>query len=173
MNQIILFLLMFMCLVISSYAQDNKITEDDIYQAKIARFYAQFNQLFYTKFIFKAAIEEAHHLSKTNDQLLNFANFQMHSVKTAYESLDLDLKTDLIQLAEGKNSNMTIDSLDSLCVANKFIETYTKLKDKSSHQRSEDSKELSNEALSFQTQIENIIKVTDSPLNDIECKKLL
>ncbi len=172
MKYIKILVLAFIFTIPLSHAQDKVITEEDVLEAKIAAFYAQFNQLFYTKYIFKAAFEEADHLSKTNEQLLNFANFQMSSIQIGYEGLDMDLSKDLLDMSEGRRSKMTLDALDSLCVANKFIEKYSRLKHQYNDLQSEDSKALSKGALKFQTQIENIIKITESPLNDIECKKL-
>ncbi|MGS5619275.1 hypothetical protein ACVETY_09905 [Acinetobacter baumannii] len=67
---------------------------------------------------------------------------------------------------------LSIDALDSLCVSNKYIEKYIKLKEKNGSKVSAEAKELSKEALALQPKIEKIIMKTDSPLNDIECKKL-
>ncbi|WP_125825129.1 hypothetical protein [Acinetobacter pittii] len=57
--------------------------------------------------------------------------------------------------------------------SNKYIEKYIKLKGKSGSEISAKAKELSKEALVLQPKIEKIIMKTDSPLNDIECKKLI
>lgn len=106
------------------------ITEGDVTQASEASLYAQFNQLYYTKFLYKAAYNEADKVTETNDQLLSYATFLMHAVNTTYDSLNLKLNDDLDLMASGKKSKMSIDALDSLCVSNKYIEKYIKLKEK-------------------------------------------
>ncbi|MDC4879836.1 hypothetical protein OFM99_01010 [Acinetobacter baumannii] len=148
------------------------ITEADVTQASEASLYAQFNQLYYTKFLYKAAYNEANKVTETNDQLLSYATFLMHAVNTTYNSLNLKLNDDLDLMASGKKSKMSIDALDSLCVSNKYIEKYIKLKEKNGSKVSAEAKELSKEALALQPKIEKIIMKTDSPLNDIECRKL-
>ena len=45
---------------------------------------------------------------------------------------------------------MSIDALDSLCVSNKYIEKYIKLKEKTGSKVSAEAKELSKEALALQ-----------------------
>lgn len=152
--------------------QKHGITEADVTQASEASLYAQFNQLYYTKFLYKAAYNEADKVTETNDQLLSYATFLMHAVNTTYDSLNLKLNDDLDLMASGKKSKMSIDALDSLCVSNKYIEKYIKLKEKNGSKVSAEAKELSKEALALQPKIEKIIMKTDSPLNDIECKKL-
>ncbi|WP_228256010.1 hypothetical protein [Acinetobacter pittii] len=97
----------------------------------------------------------------------------MYAVNTTYDSLDIKLNDDLDLMASGQKSKMSIDALDSLCVSNKYIEKYIKLKEKSGSEISAKAKELSKEALLLQPKIEKIIMKTDSPLNDIECKKLI
>jgi len=97
------------------------ITEADVTQASEASLYAQFNQLYYTKFLYKAAYNEANKVTETNDQLLSYATFLMHAVNTTYNSLNLKLNDDLDLMASGKKSKMSIDALDSLCVSNKYI----------------------------------------------------
>jgi transcription-repair coupling factor (superfamily II helicase) len=60
-------------------------------------------------------------------------------------------------MASGQKSKMSIDALDSLCVSNKYIEKYIKLKEKSGSGISAKAKELSKEALILQPKIEKII----------------
>ncbi|ENU4317692.1 hypothetical protein ACFH26_002288 [Acinetobacter baumannii] len=153
--------------------QKHGITEADITQAYEASLYAQFNQLYYTKSLYKAAYNEVNKVTQTNDQLLSYATFLMYAVNTTYDSLDIKLNDDLDLIASGQKSKMSIDALDSLCVSNKYIEKYIKLKEKNGSEISAKAKELSKEALILQPKIEKIIMKTDSPLNDIECKKLI
>ncbi|WP_375586679.1 hypothetical protein [Acinetobacter baumannii] len=153
--------------------QKHGITEADITQANEASLYVQFNQLYYTKSLYKAAYNEVNKVTETNDQLLSYATFLMYAVNTTYDSLDIKLNDDLDLMASGKKSKMSIDALDSLCVSNKYIEKYIKLKEKNGSKVSAEAKELSKEALILQPKIEKIIMKTDSPLNDIECKKLI
>ncbi|WP_445116662.1 hypothetical protein [Acinetobacter sp. WZC-1] len=108
--------------------KSNEITEKDFEQASEASLYAQFNQLYYTKYIFKAAYKDATQISETNDQLFNFAAFQMHSIQITYESLGINFENDLKLMSLGKKSKMTIDALDSLCISNKFLKKYSKTK---------------------------------------------
>lgn len=110
--------------------------ENDLKNARAASLYAQFNQMYYTKFVFSAAYDEVNQVSKTNDQLLDFASYQAHVIKTTYDTLGLNLSEDFKALSEGKNSAMTINALDSLCVSNKFIEKYSAVKLKSGSKRS-------------------------------------
>ncbi len=110
--------------------QKHGITEADITQAYEASLYAQFNQLYYTKFLYKAAYNEANKVNETNDQLLSYATFLMYAINTTYDSLDIQLNDDLDLMASGQKSKMSIDALDSLCVSNKYIEKYIKLKEK-------------------------------------------
>lgn len=110
--------------------QKHGITEADITQAYEASLYAQFNQLYYTKSLYKAAYNEVNKVTQTNDQLLSYATFLMYAVNTTYDSLDIKLNDDLDLIASGQKSKMSIDALDSLCVSNKYIEKYIKLKEK-------------------------------------------
>ncbi|ENX06495.1 hypothetical protein [Acinetobacter courvalinii] len=154
----------------------NKLTEqeveNDLNKAREASLYAQFNQLYYTKFVFSAAYEEATQVSKTNDQLLNFASYQAHAIKTTYDTLGINLSGDLKALSEGKNSAMTLNALDALCVGNKFIGKYSALKVKSGSKISPDVKDLSDKALALQPEIEKILKNSANPMGDIQCLKL-
>lgn len=152
--------------------QQNEITNKDFEQASEAALYAQFNQLYYTKYIFKAAYKEATQISETNDQLFNFATFQMHSIQTGYDSLGINFEDDLKAISLGKKSKMTIDALDSLCVSNKFIEKYSQLKLQKNSNISDDQKELVKNSLSEQQKIKDIMKNIDNPLNDLMCKNL-
>lgn len=146
--------------------------ENDLNNARKASLYAQFNQLYYTKFVFSAAYEEATQVSKTNDQLLNFASYQAHAIKTIYDTLGINLSRDLKALSEGKNSAMTLNALDALCVGNKFIGKYSALKVKSGSKISPDVKDLSDKALALQPEIEKILKNSANPMGDIQCLKL-
>ena len=154
----------------------NKLTEqeveNDLKNAREASLYAQFNQMYYTKFVFSAAYDEVNQVSKTNDQLLNFASYQAHAIKTTYDTLGLNLSEDLKALSEGKNSAMTINALDSLCVSNKFIEKYSAVKLKSGSKIPPDVKELSDKALTLQPEIEKSLTKASNPMGDIQCLKL-
>jgi len=55
----------------------------------------------------------------------------------------------------GKNSAMTLNPLDALCVGNKFIGRFSALKFEAGSKISPDVKELSYKALAFQPEIEN------------------
>ncbi|EPP8910816.1 hypothetical protein QDS03_000597, partial [Acinetobacter baumannii] len=94
--------------------QKHGITEADITQANEASLYVQFNQLYYTKSLYKAAYNEVNKVTETNDQLLSYATFLMYAVNTTYDSLDIKLNDDLDLMASGKKSKMSIDALDSL-----------------------------------------------------------
>ncbi|MGA6135438.1 hypothetical protein ACPER7_03940 [Acinetobacter dispersus] len=154
----------------------NKLTEqevkNDLNNARGASLYAQFNQLYYTKFVFSAAYDEANQVSKTNDQLLNFAIYQVHAIKTTHDTLGINLSEDLKALSEGKKSVMTLNALDALCVSNKFIGKYSALKLKSRSKISPDVQDLSDKALALQPEIENILKNSANPMTDIQCLKL-
>ncbi len=154
----------------------NKLTEkeveNDLNKAREASLYAQFNQLYYTKSVFSAGYEEVTQVSKTNDQLLNFASYQAHAIKTIYDTLGINLSEDLKALSEGKNSTMTLNALDALCVGNKFIGKYSALKVKSGSKISPDVKNLSDQALALQPEIEKILKNSANPMGDIQCLKL-
>ncbi len=77
------------------------ITEADITQAYEASLYAQINQLYYTKSLYKAAYNEVNKVTQTNDQLLSYATFLMYAVNTTYDSLDIKLNDDLDLIASG------------------------------------------------------------------------
>jgi len=173
--KILLILIASLTAACSQADNSNKLTEqeveNDLKNAREASLYAQFNQMYYTKFVFSAAYDEVN-LSKTNDQLLNFASYQAHAIKTTYDTLGLNLSEDLKALSEGKNSAMTINALDSLCVSNKFIEKYSAVKLKSGSKIPPDVKELSDKALTLQPEIERILTKAPNPMGDIQCLKL-
>lgn len=146
--------------------------ENNLNQAREASLYAQFNQLNYTKYVFNAAYAEADKVTKTNDQLLNFASFQIHAIKTTYDALGLNLLEDLKALSAGKKSTLTINALDSLCVGNKFIQKYSALKLKDAKNISPDVKELSDQALAFQPEIEKTLFNTPNGMGDLLCTNL-
>lgn len=163
----------------AAYSQadnSNKLTEqeieNDLKNARKASLHAQLNQLYYTKFVFGAAYKEANQLSKTNDQLLNFASYQSHAIRTTYDTLGVNLSDDLQSLSESKKSIMTLNALDSLCVGNKFIEKYIALKTKAGAKISSDVKELSDKALAIQPEIIKILTKAPNPMDDTECLKL-
>nr|WP_174507383.1 hypothetical protein [Acinetobacter sp. Marseille-Q1620] len=152
----------------------NSVTEEefnkDVERAREASLYAQFNQLNYTKYIFKAAYAEANKTSKTSDQLLQFAGFQTHSLQTIYSTLNLDLEQDIENLIAGKKSKVTPQALDALCINNKFIEKYSKITDLS--KSSETVKEFSESSLKLQPKILKVLEKEDNSLKDLICTSL-
>ena len=172
-----LFIIFIISICISSCSQAKETTKkmEDIEQvfdkSKEASIYALYNQFILTTSIFKAAYGEANRSSKTNDALLDFAGVQINIIKVNYEALDKNLLEDLDALASGKKSMITVQAADGICVNNKFIKKYSKVAD--FNNLPSYVREYSQEALSLQPKIEEILKKEAlSPIGGSICNTL-